>query len=156
MSYERVPAMNLNPNAAWVLVGKKQNKTKKKVGFQKLRKTKNCDDNSWFVFLQRSVYNEDEWFKAHDLGNNWAPPNELEMILISKFLINPYQFLQSLRRSFRNQPPKKATSQMRKKNVLVLKKEWLWVKSLKYWFRILKDNLIDNAKVYSESSIFEK
>lgn len=98
----------------WVLVGKKQNKTKKKVSFQKLRKTKNCDDNSWFVFLPRSVYNEDEWFKAHNLGYNWAPPNELEMILISKFLINPYQFLQSLRRSFRNQPPKKATSQMRK------------------------------------------
>lgn len=86
-----------------------------------MRKTKNCDDNSWFVFLPRSVYNEDEWFKAHNLGYNWAPPNELEMILISEFLINPYQSLQSLRRSFRNQPPKKATSQTRKKKCFDLK-----------------------------------
>lgn len=49
--------------------------------------------------------------------------------------------------SHRRRPP----ARWEKKNVLVLKKEWLWVKSLIYWFRISKDNLIDNARPFWNS-----
>lgn len=64
----------------------------------------------------------------------------------SLILINPSNHSAGLSgTSHQRRPP------VRLEKKMFLKKEWLWVKSLKYWFQVLEDILIDNARPFWSS-----